>query len=359
MNTVCTKNMCAGCMACVDVCPKQAIEIKDTLGEYNAVIDESKCVGCSLCHKKCQVNHTPILRKPIKWFDGWANDPIRKNSSSGGVATTLMSSFDGVVCSCIFRQGEFVFEFDDGDRSKYAGSKYVKSNPKGVYKRIQKILSEGEKVLFIGLPCQCAAIINYTECHERLYTVDLICHGTPSPQLLNFYLSERNLDIKEIKDLKFRKKDSFGLFHDGIEVEQCHVKDLYTIAFLNNLDYTENCYSCQYARLERVGDITIGDSWASEESAIEKNKGVSLILCHTQKGVELISKTELVLKNTDLSKAIAVNHQLAHPSIEPKERKRFFSELKNGFSSAMRRAYPKYYYKQRLKRLLLKLGLLK
>ena len=33
-------------MACIDVCKKDAIMIKDTFSEYNAVIDEHKCVNC-------------------------------------------------------------------------------------------------------------------------------------------------------------------------------------------------------------------------------------------------------------------------------------------------------------------------
>lgn len=37
--------------------------------------------------------------------------------------------------------------------------------------------------------------------------------------------------------------------------------DKYTLAFLNSINYTENCYNCQYAKIERVSDLTIGDSW--------------------------------------------------------------------------------------------------
>lgn len=40
MKTVCTTNQCAGCMACVDICPKSAITVQDNLDSYNALIDE-------------------------------------------------------------------------------------------------------------------------------------------------------------------------------------------------------------------------------------------------------------------------------------------------------------------------------
>ena len=66
MKTVCELNKCAGCMACVDICPKGAISIEDNLSAYNAVIDKDKCIGCNICHKVCQSNYPAKLISPIK-----------------------------------------------------------------------------------------------------------------------------------------------------------------------------------------------------------------------------------------------------------------------------------------------------
>ena len=44
MKTVCTKDNCTGCMACVESCPKNAIKIVDELDSYNAIINEEQCV---------------------------------------------------------------------------------------------------------------------------------------------------------------------------------------------------------------------------------------------------------------------------------------------------------------------------
>lgn len=49
-------------------------------------------------------------------------------------------------------------------------------------------------------------------------------------------------------------------------------QDMYTHAFLASLDYTENCYTCKYAKLERVADVTLGDSWGSNLSVAEQKK---------------------------------------------------------------------------------------
>ena len=66
MITVCKENMCTGCMACVEVCNKDAIKIVDILKSYNAVIEEDKCIGCNKCKHVCQNNERVELKKPLK-----------------------------------------------------------------------------------------------------------------------------------------------------------------------------------------------------------------------------------------------------------------------------------------------------
>ena len=68
------------------------------------------------------------------------------------------------------------------------------------------------------------------------------------------------------------------------------------MTFLNATTYTENCYQCQYARIERSGDITLGDSWGSDLEKSIQDKGVSLVLCQNEKGKELINQTDLTNK---------------------------------------------------------------
>lgn len=151
MVTVCEKDQCAGCMACLEVCSKNAINIKDSIKSYNAIIDEKLCINCNACRNVCQVNNNVDMSKPIIWKQGWASDVnIRKKSSSGGAAAAIARSFvenGGILCSCCFSQGEFVFDFEDdiNKLARFSGSKYVKSNPKGIYKKIKQLLQSGKK----------------------------------------------------------------------------------------------------------------------------------------------------------------------------------------------------------------------
>lgn len=277
MKTVCKLNQCAGCKVCLDICKKNAISIVDSLYAMNASIDENLCVNCGACEKVCPNNSVLQMKRPQEWYQGWV-DATRQTSSSGGVATGLMESFirnDGYVAACLFKNGEFVFDItnDLNYAKKFAGSKYVKSNPQNIYKKVSEKIRAGNKVMFIGLPCQVAAVKNYIKKCDNLYTIDLICHGSPSPQILSGFLHENNVDIQSISELEFRNKEGFGLQSGYKRISFDDESDLYTFAFLTSLDYTENCYSCRYATLDRVSDITLGDSWGSELEERSKKRG--------------------------------------------------------------------------------------
>ena len=368
MTTVCPQNQCTGCMACKDVCPKQAITIQDDLESYNAIIQQGLCIHCNACYKVCPQINADNLFPPQEWWEGWTKkNEIRKRASSGGAASAIAAAFilnGGVVCSCTFKDGEFGFDFteDVADLKRFSGSKYVKSNPFGIYPRIKRLLQEGRKVLFIGLPCQVAAVKNYmgSICDNRLYTIDLICHGTPSPTVLEIFIKQHGASLSKGRKITFREKNNFFVCLDDQCFELEKVSDRYSIAFLNSLIYTENCYNCNYSQKNRVGDITLGDSWGSSIGWNERQQGLSLILCQTKKGKEMLSRSDLVLHSVDLENAICHNQQLSHPSIQPRERMIFFNEIKSGknFDLIISKLLPLPCFKQELKKVLLKLGLL-
>lgn len=341
MKTICELNMCNGCMACVEKCHRNAITIKDDLKYYNALVDTKKCVDCGLCTKVCPRENDNDMSKPKWWYQGWADSEIREHASSGGAASAIIRTFiknGGYVASCLFDSGKFVFEVTNemAVARKFAGSKYVKSNPEKIYGKIQSLLKANQKVLFIGLPCQVAAVNQFIKDKTNLVTADLICHGTPSPYLLKKCLQEYGQDINTLTDINFRIKSLYELNRDGKPIAAFHTMDNYLIAFLHSYDYTENCYSCKFATLDRVSDITLGDSWGTELSGEVKN-GVSLILCQSEKGKELIESAGLNLLDVDINNAILHNEQLNKPSKCSKSRDQFFENYNkyNNFGRAL------------------------
>lgn len=363
MCTVCERNRCNGCMACVDACPIRCITIADSVFEYNAIKDSEACINCGKCERICP-NITKVdFRKPIAYYQGWASDFLRERGTSGGVASAIIRDFiksGGYIAACHFRLGKFEFDLtnDISVVGEFAGSKYVKSNPIGIYRKICDKLKTN-KVLFIGLPCQVAALKNFIKDHSNLYTVDLICHGSPSPILLKKALLDYNINIESVKSIKFRDKNDMGISIDGKRLINRRVTDDYTCAFLSSIDYTENCYSCQFAKTERVSDITLGDSWGTDLVNEEKN-GVSLILVQTSKGKKLLEDSSLNLFDVNTEKAINTNHQLVHPSKKHPRRDKFIREIQigNSFHAAVSKVIPKMIFKQKVKHLLCKLGIL-
>ena len=355
MKTVCELNMCNGCMACVEKCHRNAITIKDDLKYYNALIDTKKCVDCGLCTKVCPRENDNDMSKPKWWYQGWADSEIREYASSGGAASAIIRTFiknGGYVASCLFGSGKFVFEVTNEMEvaRKFAGSKYVKSNPEKIYGKIQSLLKANQKVLFIGLPCQVAAVNQFIKDKTNLVTADLICHGTPSPYLLKKCLQEYGHDINTLTDINFRIKSLYELNRDGKPIAAFHTMDNYLIAFLHSYDYTENCYSCKFATLDRVSDITLGDSWGTELSGEVKN-GVSLILCQSEKGKELIESAGLNLLDVDINNAISHNEQLNKPSKCSKSRDQFFENYNryNNFGKALVKTAPGIVAKEKVK----------
>lgn len=368
MKTVCKHNKCAGCMACVNICTRGAIKIADEMHAYNAVIDEIKCNDCGACYRVCQKNNPPKAISCNVWYQGWAKDcKVRCNSASGGIATAVSQAFidiDGIVYSCIFEKGQFIFIRADSSKeiNKFSGTKYIKSNPDMVYKNIKRDLKERRKVLFIGLPCQVAAVLNYVgENKDTLYTIDLICHGTPSPKVLDLFLKQYNLDIGRVHNICFRTKSIEKKKNSFIGTLEKGVQDRYTIAFLNGLTYTENCYECDYAQFERVSDLTLGDSWGTEMCKEEKKRGISLVLCQTKKGERLLRKADVELYDVDIERATSNNCQLNKPPKCPPKRDDFWNRIIGGtpFNKVVYRHCMWQCIKQDIKNIFLKLGIIK
>lgn len=366
MKTVCEKDLCNGCMACVDICPKHAVKVNPNARAYNAIIDEKKCINCNACHKVCPRNDAILeLLKPIAWHQGWANNKkIRSHSTSGGAATAIIKFFlasGGYVCSCSFVDGAFRYKITNimEDYGNFAGSKYVKSNPQGVYRQIAMLLKNGEKVLFIGLPCHVAAVKNYVgkKKSEKMYTIDLICHGTPAPVVLEKYLNDNGINIQKIENISFRSKKVLNNKECVHSIVHPGIADGYIFSFLKKINYTTNCYNCQFASLQRVSDLTLGDSWGSDLSDDEKKKGVSLFLVQNEKGLELVSMADVTLLPVNLNKAVASNAQLRKCADIPVERNAFFDLFEKGvlYNKILFKVFPKFFIKQMVKKILIKL----
>lgn len=253
----------------------------------------------------------------------------RKSSSSGGLASIFYTHFinnkSGICYGCnydeniqlVFSRASTLDEIKKFKTSKYSFSYIGKS-----YREIQKDLNNGLYVVFVGTPCQVAGLKRFLrKDYDNLLAIDLICHGMPPQKYLDEYIESLNLDEKP-NNLTFRGilNFYFSLYKDDkILYSKKASEDLFFKAFLEGLFYNENCYSCQYANSERVGDITIGDFWGlGDEEPFEHDtsNGVSVALINNEKGKKYFDeiKYQIFFEKRTVEEAIKGNDQLRAPS---------------------------------------------
>ena len=220
MITIKEKKDCCGCNACVQKCPRKCIEMKaDEEGFLYPIINTKLCIDCGLCDKVCPIINNYEERKPLKVFASKnTNDEIRIKSASGGIFSLLANKIlkdNGVVFGAVFNkkwQVEHNYIQKSEDVYHLRGSKYVQSQINDSFKNVEMFLKEGKDVLFSGTPCQIAGLKHYLiKDYENLITVDLVCHGIPSPLIWNDYLKYILDTNKDLNKIYSSEKDEFRI----------------------------------------------------------------------------------------------------------------------------------------------------
>lgn len=365
---ICSREKCTGCFACYNICSKQAIIMKeDEYGYVYPIIDEKKCINCGLCKKVCpQLNQNNIsFIYPKKIYAMYSkNNDIRNNSTSGGVATSISKYIiekNGIIYGAgnLFNKESFEFYRIDKveDLFKIQGSKYVHCYIKDIYKNVKEDLNNNKKVLFIGTPCQIAGLKQFLlKDYDNLITIDIICHGVPSQKLLfedlksNYKISKENFEY-----ITFRDSNGFHLkIYKNIEdyktkktiISQYANLDQYYKNFLRGNTYRDNCYNCNYAKKERISDITIGDFWGLNPSSTiydDVYKGISSVIVSTKKG-EILIKEVLPLfsyEERSYEEVYLHNEQLNNPM---KRKKEYFIFKNNYLKKGYKRTFRKMNY---------------
>lgn len=185
---------------------------------------------------------------------------------------------------------------------KFQGSKYVRSEIGKIYEKVIAELNTGKWVLFSGTPCQVASLKQYVITRlytlDRLFTIDVICHGAPKKNVWDKYKGwlEKRENSKLI-DYSFRYKPegwkaypAYAKFANGKTLINTPETSVYSKLHLNGYSMPKGCFSCPFACESRESDITLGDFWGIERitTHIPYRTGVSLVLCNTKVGEEIV-----------------------------------------------------------------------
>lgn len=344
MKEICNIKECTGCQACYNICPKKCITYQvDKNGCTIASIDNDKCINCGSCISVCPNNNSMIFNTPIKTYAVITKDEKDYFTTASGGAVTVFAKYilsnDGVVYGAAIDKKTYVKHirvdcFEKLEMLK--NSKYVQSDIGNSYSEVKSDLNANKEVLFIGTPCQVAGLKSYLKKdYDKLYIVDIVCHGVPPYKYLDDHI--KLIFNRKYDEIVFRNKKDycFQLKNKGnVVYEKEYYNDLYCIGFLRALFFQESCYTCKYARTERVSDVTAGDFWGFDNSKpfpTDHKFGLSLVLINTQKGNGLFKKTKesFVFQERMLEEAINGNKQLRSPSTRHRNRNRFLYLYKN------------------------------
>lgn len=347
------KNSCSGCKACFNICPQNCIDmVVDEEGFWYPKVNEVKCVKCGLCEKVCpEINvykNEEFYHEPLA-LAAWNKDNMkRKISSSGGIFTSIAEWIilnGGVVFGAGYDDSFDVIHKETDSLNglrDLRGSKYVQSDINDTYKRAKGYLEGNRKVLFTGTPCQIAGLYKYLQKeYENLYTCDVVCHGVPSPKVFKRYkISLEDQYGSSIQRISFRhKKHGWKIysvlleFSNGTEYSKTLKEDPYMLGFLRNYYLRPSCYTCSYANIPRVADITLGDFWGvgNKYPELDDDQGTSLLLVNSDKGKYMMEKCigGIVVHECDLEHAIKHNPCIIKSGNEPELRREFFIEFNN------------------------------
>lgn len=342
------KKECCGCSACAQRCPKQCITMQpDSEGFLYPNVDTTVCINCHLCEKVCNELHPFDKRTPLRVLAAVnKNDSVRKRSSSGGTFYILAEKIindGGVVFGARFDENwQVIIDYaeDMNGVEAFMGSKYVQARMENAYKDVKRFLTAGKKVLFSGTPCQVAGLHKYlNKPYENLFSVDFICHGTPSPKVWSKYLDVVIKGIERISSVDFRNKKNgwknynFRITYDKdsntISLSSVFTKNHYMKAFLQDLILRPSCYDCKARECSSQSDITIADFWGVNAifPKMDDDKGTSLVFINTDKGEAILDFNKLKIAETTYERIKPFNPACyCSPKVNPK-RHDFFSRL--------------------------------
>lgn len=293
-----------------------------------------------------------------------SNEVSLSQSASGGAFA--------VLARAVLIRGGVVFGaslFDDGtvrhipvsslnELCSLQGSKYVRSDVGKTYAECAELLEAGNEVLYSGTPCQIFGLRAFlakrglsVEHANKLICVDLICHGTPAQKIFRAYLNwlaQKERADGPIYGYQFRSKLMgwgplcyyYYFYRRGKKRERVGKSsdDPYYSAFVNGFIYQKGCYSCPFARIERVADFTIGDYWGLESAHPEfyDNRGVSSVLINTERADKFFSErcaNTCIWIESNVESVKAGNSNLVVPARRNEEQENLAREVEGAINA--------------------------
>lgn len=360
-----SKDDCVGCGLCASVCDRQAITMQpdEFTGFLYPFIDESKCAKCKKCQnscpvvvkrKSCELN-TQSTISPKCFAVRSVNDETRFASTSGGFFTEIATEildYGGKVYGVGYSDGMDVLHMhidNTADLKILQKSKYVQSDMRNVYASIKKDIESGTLVLFVGCPCQVAAIYSFLgKNYANLYTIEFICMGVNSPLAYRAWIRELEDALRaKVSNVTFKYKNSGwrqSPFYTRIDFDNGDhiVLDKKNNSFMRGylmggLFVRKCCSKCVFNEKNRVADFVVGDYWGADKM-IDDDKGTSVVILSTSHSRSLFESMKHRIECVEIkySDVIRSNPRMITSVPYNPDQEKFYSLLNTGsFSNAV------------------------
>lgn len=328
----------------------------DRDGFLRPALDAARCRDCGACARACPVL-TPVSPAPAPlavWAARTRDAEELASSSSGGLfslAARKILGEGGSVFGCVWRDDAacHVRADDAAGAAAMRGSKYVQSDPRATYRECREVLAAGRPVLYTGTPCQIAGLRQFLgRDWPGLVTIALICHGVPSPKVLDAFLQDlvREAGASSAPDVRFRVKDPSWsrsrlrvTFDTGVVHDEESFASSYMRMFLMGFSARESCSVCRFRSGRAGADLVIGDFWGVETTEglarFRDDRGASAVLAFTERGLRFAEALDLDRADVTYDEVARLNFNLDHDTRPPLGRRRFLSHCAaHGFSAA-------------------------
>ena len=358
------KTECTGCEACANVCPMGAMQMQqDESGFYYPKTNYNKCVGCKMCIGVCHRAKGMQMQnlREIETFAGFSHDEeVVYNSSSGGLFRTLADEFirvhpEGKICAVVWNDDFKGVHHELGGKElldEMQRSKYVQSRKNSVYVRVKECLEKKIPVMFVGCPCEVAALTLFLgREYENLFKIDLVCQGPTAPAVLEKYVDNLEKKYKaNIESINLRLPAGANWIPQWSDIrfynKKRYVRAFYETDLGVGVHYMqrESCFSCEIRGKNRFSDITLGDYHGiSPKATYYNSKGTSILCVNTAKGKKILDlvKGKVYLEKVEYSMVERHNKRLTEPRVREKEDMVFLNTYKNkGLKHAIKKAMP-------------------
>ncbi len=318
---------CTSCMGCINACTHEALSsIFDKNGYFKIIKNSKNCTECGLCTKICPiVNPVNIRNSRSIAYAAWNENLFqRHNSASGGIfaaVATYILKDGGIVYGASINgfKVEHIRIDHIKDLAKLQGVKYQLSIlGNHIFKSVRRDIMSGKTVLYSGMSCQIAALYNYLgrTSTERLITIDTICGGfsTILP-MLELQSSGMYSGIMSFRDKNDGWKSHGFLYNlrmknaDGT-ISTLGFNNMVLRTFSTHLLKQSSCLSCQFNGVVRNSDLTIGDFWGTNLFPNEHPGGLSCVIAHNQKAIDILNNSELELHEVEIDEIAKGNSNL-------------------------------------------------